>query len=98
MPTIAQRCAGRLPLRWMVEKTGVVTNRGLMIDMMPALTIDGEKNVQQCNITAGRLAKRSRRYVAGATRLRSSSHPRIRFIHRFCLVSAPGQQLSTLHA
>ena len=42
MPTIAQRCARRLPFGWTVEKTGVVANRTAMIVMMPALAVDGD--------------------------------------------------------
>lgn len=41
MPTIAQRCARRLPFRWTVEKTGVVANRAAMVVMVPALAVDG---------------------------------------------------------
>ncbi|WKZ86504.1 hypothetical protein N5B55_06035 [Ralstonia pickettii] len=42
MPTIAQRCARRLPLGWTVEKTGVVANRMAMRVMRPALGVDGD--------------------------------------------------------
>ena len=42
MPTIAQRCARRLPFGWMVEKTGVVANRAAMVVMKPALAVDGD--------------------------------------------------------
>lgn len=42
MPTIAQRCARRLPFGWTVEKTGVVANRTAMIVMVPALAVDGD--------------------------------------------------------
>lgn len=45
-----------------------------------------------CNHAADRPSKCSRRYVAGATRLRSYSHPRIRSIHWFCCVRAHGRR------
>lgn len=47
MPTIAQRCARRLPFGWTVERTGVVANRAAMIVMMPALAIDGDLIVRR---------------------------------------------------
>ena len=47
MPTIAQRCARRLPFGWTVERTGVVANRAATIVMMPALAIDGDLIVRR---------------------------------------------------
>ena len=44
MPTIAQRCARRLPFGWTVEKTGVVASRTAMA---PALAVDGDFVVQR---------------------------------------------------
>lgn len=47
MPTIAQRCARRLPFRWTVEKTGGVANRAAMVVMGPALAVDSDIFVQR---------------------------------------------------
>jgi len=47
MPTIAQRCARRLPFGWTVEKTGVVASRTAMTAMAPALAVDGDFVVQR---------------------------------------------------
>ncbi|CAJ0782950.1 hypothetical protein LMG19083_00976 [Ralstonia psammae] len=47
MPTIAQRCARRLPFGRMVEKAGVVANRAAMIVMVPTLAVDGDLIVRR---------------------------------------------------
>ncbi len=92
MPTIAQRRARRSPFRWTIELTGMVASLAAMVVMVPALAVDGDFACAACFHAACRPSRRSHRYVAGANRRRSFSHPRIRFIHRFRRVRALGQR------